>query len=76
MGNETPQEVQKPKAPLSGRQYEKFADWSERAALVALGSLVTQQIGEDESLAQPSVLIGAVVTALLYYAAYRLIRQS
>ena len=61
---------------MESRQYEKLADWGERAALVGLASLVVQQIVSGVSITQPSVLLGIAVTALAYYAAYRLLKRA
>ena len=61
---------------LTREQYEKLADWGERAALVGLASLVVQQIVAGVPVSSPSVLAGGVVTALAYFAAYRWLKQS
>ena len=58
------------------KQYEKFAEWFERAALVFLASLVVQQIVSGASLWSPSVLFGIVVAAMLYGSAFGFIRKS
>ena len=61
---------------FSSRQFEKFADWCERAALISLGSLVLQQVKQGIPLRDPSIIIGIFATAVLYFAAYRLIKNS
>ena len=58
------------------KQYEKFAEWFERAALVFLVSLVVQQIVAGASPWSKSVLLGMVAAGVLYSAAYGLIRRS
>ncbi|GEM_PF-5389580 len=60
---------------LSSKQYDKLADWGERAALVGLGSLVVQQIVAGVPITRPSVILGAVVTAGTYFA-YSWLKQS
>ena len=64
------------RAPLTSKQYGKLADWGERAALVALGSLVVQQIVAGKQVTSGSVLTGMVVTALAYATAYRWLKQA
>ncbi len=60
---------------LLNKQYEKFADWCERGALIAVGSFVVQQIVEWVPLWRPSVLLGGIAAAILYSAAYRLMKK-
>ena len=67
---------QQDRAPLTSRQYEKLADWGERVALVALGSLVVQQIVVGKPITSGSVLTGMFVTTLAYGAAYRWLKQA
>lgn len=73
---DTDQEATQTRNPLTAKQYEKFADWNERAALVALGSLVVQQMVEGAPLTRPSVIVGVLAAAILYVAAYRLMSRS
>jgi len=61
---------------LTAKQYEKLAEWGERAALVGLGSLVVQQIVNGASIISLSVITGAVVTALTYYQAYLWLKKA
>ena len=61
---------------LTAKQYEKLAEWGERAALVGLGSLVVQQIVDGASVVSLSVITGAVVTALTYYQAYHWLKKA
>ena len=61
---------------LTAKQYEKLAEWGERAALIGLGSLVVQQIVNGASLASFSVITGAIVSALAYYQAYRWLKKA
>jgi hypothetical protein len=61
---------------LTGKQYEKLADWGERAALGGLGSLVVQQIILGASLTSPSVIVGILVGAFAYYKAYQWLKLS
>ena len=63
-------------ALLTSKQYAKLADWGERAALVALGSLVVQRIVEGASVTSASVVVGALVTGLAYFAAYHWLKQA
>ncbi|MDP3735517.1 MAG: hypothetical protein Q8R39_03770 [bacterium] len=58
------------------KQYEKFAEWFERAALVFLASLVVQQIVSGVSPWSRSVLLGMIAAGALYAAAYGLVRKS
>ena len=58
------------------KQYEKFAEWFERAALVFLASLVVQQLVAGASPWSRSVLLGMVAAGVLYSAAYGLMRKS
>jgi len=61
---------------LTGKQYEKLADWGERAALGGLGSLVVQQIILGVPITRPSVIVGALVSAFAYYKAYQWLKLS
>jgi hypothetical protein len=67
---------EKKKTALTKEQYEKLADWGERAALVGLSSLVIQQIIEGAPITKPSILVGIGATALVYYASYRLLKRA
>jgi len=69
-------EVKESKAELTSKQYEKLAEWGERAALVGLASLVVQQIVAGAPITSPSVIIGAVVTAFVYLKAYQWLKLS
>ena len=64
------------KAELTSKQYEKLAEWGERAALVGLASLVVQQIVAGAPVTSPSVITGAVVTAFVYLKAYQWLKLS
>jgi hypothetical protein len=61
---------------LTGKQYEKLAEWGERAALGGLGSLVVQQIILGVPITRPSVIVAAVVSAFAYYKAYQWLKLS
>ena len=61
---------------FTGKQYEKLADWGERAALGGLGSLVVQQIILGVPLRSPSVIFGIIVSAFAYYKAYQWLKLS
>jgi hypothetical protein len=69
-------EREQKRAGLTKEQYEKLADWGERAALVGLSSLVIQQIVDGSSIFKLSILAGIVVTAMVYYASYRLLKRA
>ncbi|OGZ97850.1 MAG: hypothetical protein A3J10_04345 [Candidatus Sungbacteria bacterium RIFCSPLOWO2_02_FULL_54_10] len=63
--------LQAERARFTSRQYEKLAEWGERVALVLFGSVVVQQIVQGVPLADSSVVIGIIATALAYGLAYR-----
>jgi hypothetical protein len=57
------------------KKYATKAEWNERAALLALGSLVVQQVVEGVSLASPSVMLGVAGAILAYVNANRLLNK-
>lgn len=61
---------------LTSKQYEKLSDWGGRFALVGLGSLVIQQLVNGVPIANPSVVLGAIITALAYSVAYICLKRS
>lgn len=61
---------------LLRKRYEKFADWCERGALIAVVSMVVQQIIEGAPFTKRSVVVGLVAAVILYYAAYRLMKRA
>jgi hypothetical protein len=60
---------------LTNVHFEKFADWCERGALIASGSLVVQQVVEGAGFLKPSVVVGVFAAGILYYAAYKLMKK-
>ncbi|MFY9462923.1 MAG: hypothetical protein WAP52_01920 [Candidatus Sungiibacteriota bacterium] len=61
---------------LSSKQYETFAQWLERVALLFLASFVVGSIAKGLSVTDPVVLIGGVVTVSAYYLAVYLMIKS
>ena len=61
---------------ISSKQYEKLSDWSERAALALLASLVVQQIIAGVPVTHPSVMIGGSIAAGVYFLAYRWLKKT
>ena len=57
------------------KKYATKAEWNERAALLALGSLVVQQVVEGVSLSSPSVMLGVAGAILAYINANRLLNK-
>lgn len=68
--------LQSARGALTGKQYEKLADWSERVALIGFGSLVVQQLVQGVPASSPSVIIDGIITALAYLVAYHWLKQS
>lgn len=60
---------------LTGKQYDKLADWGERVALVVFGSLVVQQLIERVT-SLPVIGIGIVLTGAAYLFAYQALKKS
>lgn len=58
------------------KQYEKFAEWFERAALLFLASLVVQQIVAGAAPWSNTVILGVIATAILYACACGFLRKS
>ena len=59
---------------LTGKQYEKLADWGERVALIVFGSLVIQQLITRISLLV--IGLGIMMTVVAYMFAYRALKKS
>lgn len=54
---------------LSGKQYETFAQWLERVALLFLASFVIESIIRGSSFTDPVVLVGSIAALSAYYGA-------
>ena len=61
---------------VSSKQYETFAQWLERVALLFLASFVVGSIVKGSSITDPVVLVGGVVTISAYYLAVYLMIKS
>jgi len=61
---------------VSSKQYETFAQWLERVALVFLVSFVVQNIVRGASFTSPIVLGGVAASLLAYYGAVYLMLKS
>ncbi len=57
---------------LSSKQYETFAQWLERIAILFLASFVVQSIVRGSSLRDPVVIVGTLAALVAYYGAARL----
>lgn len=64
------------KTKLSNKQYETFAQWLERVALLFLASFVVGSIVKGLSITDPVVLVGGIVTVSAYYLAVHLMIKS
>jgi hypothetical protein len=71
-----PQTPRRATGRLTGTQYAKLADWGERVALAMFGSLVVQRIVQGISIASISIIVGALVAALVYGLAYYWLKQA
>lgn len=60
----------------SGKQYEAFAHWLERVALLFLASFVVGSIIQGASITNPVVLMGGVSTISAYSLAVYLMIKS
>lgn len=61
---------------LSSKQYETFAQWLERVAILFLASFVVQSILTGSSLTNPVVLVGGIAAVSAYYGAVYLTLKS
>lgn len=61
---------------LTGKQYERFAQWLERVAILFLASFVVGSIVRGSSVTDPVVVIGSVATVSAYYGAVYLMLKS
>lgn len=61
---------------LSSKQYETFAQWLERVAILFLASFVVQNILKGSSLTDPVVLVGSIAALFAYYGAVILTLKS
>ena len=64
------------KRRISGKQYDTFAQWLERVALLFLASFVVQSIIRGASITDPVVLVGSVAAIFAYYGAVYLMLKS
>lgn len=58
------------------RLYEKKAEWAERFALALFVSLVLGQIGQGIPFWRPTVMVGGIITGVVYTYANRLLNKS
>jgi hypothetical protein len=61
---------------MTGRHYKVVSEWLERLGLIAVASLVVQKIVSGAGLSDPVVIVGVVVSFVLYAFAYHLLLQS
>lgn len=61
---------------VSGKQYEAFAQWLERVALLFLASFVVQSIVRGLSFTDPVVIVGTIASLVAYYGATRLMLKA
>ena len=61
---------------MSANHYEHAAKWLKEVALLFLASLVVQKIFVGAPLSDPVVAVGAIVSLVLYYLAFRLLLKS
>ena len=57
------------------KKYEKKAEWSERIALLVLGSLVVEQVIKGGGIKAPLVIFGFISAGLFYFNAERLLAK-
>lgn len=60
----------------SSKQYEAFAHWLERVALLFLASFVVGSIVQGVSVTDPVVIVGGLATVSVYYLAVYLMIKS
>lgn len=60
----------------SSKQYEAFAHWLERVAILLLASFVVGSIVQGSSFTDPIVLVGSVAAVSAYYGAVYLMLKS
>lgn len=61
---------------LSSKQYETFAAWLERVAILFLASFVVGSIIKGSPITNPVVLIGGIAAVSAYYGAVYLTLKS
>jgi hypothetical protein len=61
---------------MAERHYKVVSEWLERLGLIAVASLVVQKIVSGAGLSDPVVILGVVVSFVLYAFAYHLLLQS
>jgi hypothetical protein len=66
----------RPRWRFTQEHYGEIATWTERVALLLFGSLVVQSIVGAFSLAEPIVLMGAGLTAIMYYLVLTFLHKS
>lgn len=60
---------------LERRRNKIYAKWVKEVALLFLAALVIQKIATGVSLTSPTVVVGGIISLLMYYQAKRLIEK-